>query len=112
MKPLLVPGHTLAYEGAAHDDKGHVESRGGYVFRGGSGRAKCSCGELSPVMTSAAQRRQWHRDHKNDIRGSQVLAEIEEAGSFEAWRDKCDHENRCCHEHGIHVDPHRGCILR
>jgi len=23
-----------------------------------------------------------------------------------------DHENRCCREHGIHVNPHRGCILR
>lgn len=94
MKPLLVPGHTLAYEGAAHDDKGQVESRNGYVFRGGSGRAKCSCGELSPVMTSAAQRRQWHRSHKASI------------------RDGCNHESRCCREHGIHVDPHRGCILR
>lgn len=69
-KPLLVPGHTLAYEGAAHDENGQVESRGGYVFRGGSGRAKCSCGELSPPMTSAAQRRQWHREvHKPAVLG-------------------------------------------
>lgn len=94
-KPLLVPGHTLAHEGAAHDENGEVlVGHTGYVFRGGSGRAKCSCGELSPPMTSTAQRRGWHRGHKASI------------------RDGCDHESRCCHEHGIHVDPHRGCIFR
>lgn len=86
-KPLLVPGHTLAYEGAAHDEKGQVESRRGYVFRGGPGRAKCSCGELSEVLTSCAKRRQWHRDHKNDILGNRVLEEIRECGgSIEEWR--------------------------
>lgn len=24
----------------------------------------------------------------------------------------CDHENHCCTQHGTHVVPHRGCIMR
>lgn len=24
----------------------------------------------------------------------------------------CDHANRCCRKHRVHVTPHRGCILR
>lgn len=24
----------------------------------------------------------------------------------------CDHDNRCCAEHQVHVMPHRGCVLR
>lgn len=27
-------------------------------------------------------------------------------------RPNCDHENRCCRTHKVHVNPHRGCILR
>lgn len=32
----------------------------------------------------------------------------------EAWTvtPAHDHESRCCREHAVHVDPHRGCILR
>ncbi len=24
----------------------------------------------------------------------------------------CDHDKMCCSEHGHHVTPHRGCVLR
>lgn len=24
----------------------------------------------------------------------------------------CDHDNACCVKHKLHVEPHRGCILR
>lgn len=24
----------------------------------------------------------------------------------------CDHEEKCCVQHVVHVSPHRGCILR
>lgn len=68
-KALLVPGHTLAYEGAAHNEHGHViVGYTGYIHRGGKGRGKCSCGEMSEVLDSGKQRQQWHRDHKAQIR--------------------------------------------
>lgn len=68
VKALLVPGHTLRFEGAPHNDQGEVDvGRTGYIHRGGSGRAKCSCGALSPAFNSAAQRREWHRGHKQEI---------------------------------------------
>lgn len=87
-KALLVPGHTLMWEGAAHDDNGIVMSTIYGVSRGGSGRAKCSCGELSEPFRSSTQRRQWHRDHKNQILADRVLEEIKQAGGFEQWRDE------------------------
>lgn len=62
-----VPGHELFYEGAAHDADGKriLVIWGG---TGGTGRGKCSCGALSPELTSGTQRKAWHRDHKDQIR--------------------------------------------
>ena len=37
-----------------------------------AGRAKCECGELSPVLWSAAERKAWHREHKANVRSSDV----------------------------------------
>lgn len=39
------------------------------------------------------------------------LETIDFADRFELTDDH-DHENYCCLLHGIHVNPHRGCILR
>ena len=60
-------GHALIGEGAPHDDNGNRFPRlwGG---TNGDGRAKCSCGELSPVLGSGIQRKRWHRDHKERLR--------------------------------------------
>lgn len=66
-KALLVSGHTLMLEGAPHDINGVVLSAPYGIVRGGPGRGKCSCGELSLTMRSAAQRKQWHRKHKEQI---------------------------------------------
>lgn len=70
MKPARLSGHTLAFEGAPHDDQG---KRIGWMGVAGYGRAKCSCGEMSEEFPSGARRRLWHKDHKNDIHTQQWL---------------------------------------
>ena len=59
-----IPGHGLAGEGAAHDDQGRRIN--GHT--GGTGRAKCSCGEMSDVLPSGYKRKAWHREHKATTR--------------------------------------------
>ena len=65
MNQNLLKGHTLLWEGAAHDD------RGLRVYRSTKGHGKCSCGDLSEPLDSTNQRKQWHRDHKANIRAEQ-----------------------------------------
>lgn len=86
-RALIVPGHGLVSEGLPHDEKGEALIRNGFSH-GGTGRAKCSCGTLSEILDSANKRKQWHRDHKNQILGDRVLEEMEEAGGFEQWQAK------------------------
>lgn len=74
MRPNLLAGHTLLWEGAAHDDGGQKVRSGYYSTKGGQGRGKCSCGDLSEVLDSANQRKQWHRDHKARIRAERRQA--------------------------------------
>jgi len=63
-------GHELHYEGAPHDWKGRpINSVWGGTA--GTGRAKCTCGELSPELTSGTKRKAWHREHKYEIRTQQ-----------------------------------------
>jgi len=61
-------GHELAYEGAPFNAK---KQRTNWLMQGvrGVGRGLCSCGELSDNLPSGAQRKAWHREHKNTIRG-------------------------------------------
>ena len=33
-----------------------------------TGVGRCECGAQSPPLANATKRKQWHRDHKNDIR--------------------------------------------
>lgn len=64
---ITLQSHGLRFEGAPHDEAGNRITRGfGPPGIGGSGRAKCGCGTLSPVLPSAYQRKQWHRAHKAD----------------------------------------------
>lgn len=58
-----VAGHTLAFEGAPHHESG-ARFYGPFEGVSGEGRAKCSCGELSDVLSSGAKRKAWHREHK------------------------------------------------
>ena len=60
-QPNFLSGHTLWFEGAPHDAE---SKRIGWQVTGGTGSARCSCGELSPVLTSGQQRKAWHREHK------------------------------------------------
>lgn len=48
-------GHELRNEGRVYDPHGYVQS---------TGVSRCSCGDLSPVLESAAARKRWHREHK------------------------------------------------
>lgn len=59
--------HTLIAEGAPHDSNGERTLL--FATAGRSGRAKCSCGELSPDLPSGRQRKQWHQDHKEAVKG-------------------------------------------
>lgn len=61
MKANRLAGHELWSEGAA------IEGRGLYT-KPRAGTGECSCGMRSPVVPSAARRKQWHRDHKDDLR--------------------------------------------
>lgn len=66
-----LPGHELLWEGAAYVRRGTQFVTGPERGTRGVGYGKCSCGALSPELASGNQRKQWHRDHKNEIRTSQ-----------------------------------------
>jgi hypothetical protein len=57
---LRVPGHILPNRGIRADWRpGEAPA-----LRHGTGVARCSCGETSPVLPSTKARTRWHRDHK------------------------------------------------
>jgi hypothetical protein len=56
-------GHGLRHEGAAYSEP-RVRSND----QSGPGMALCECGTYSPVIKNRARRKQWHADHKDDIR--------------------------------------------
>lgn len=63
-----LPGHSLLWKGGPHHGDGGRIVYGYYGGVGGTGRAKCSCGAMSPVLASAYKRRAWHREHKHALR--------------------------------------------
>lgn len=65
MTSKRVPGHTLRHEGAPHDTTGR--RIGSYWRTGSTGAARCSCGQQSDDLPSAAARKAWHRQHKLDV---------------------------------------------
>lgn len=71
----LVSGHTLLSEGEPYDADGHAISRWDTEARQ-TGRAKCSCGELSDPIATKAGRKRWHRDHKDEVK-SRAVASLE-----------------------------------
>jgi hypothetical protein len=57
---MIVKGHALLREGAAHDATGGNCSGKGYA-----GYGFCQCGARTPKLTASnAARRRWHREHK------------------------------------------------
>jgi len=70
---LRIDGHGLVFEGSPFSDHGKRLHVGTY----GPGRAKCSCGALSPSLTSGYQRKAWHRKHKAEVaQGSAVVQTV------------------------------------
>ena len=68
---VRVPGHTLRSEGKPY--KVLVVTEAGTqvsqrVYDSKTGRALCSCGALSDLLTTDGQRKRWHRAHKTEIR--------------------------------------------
>lgn len=66
----LVRGHTLRSEGKPH--KVLVTTEGGTkvaqrIYDSKTGRGLCSCQALSVVLPSDGRRKQWHREHKEEV---------------------------------------------
>lgn len=59
-KSTRLPGHELW-------DRGSAIEGGNSYYEPRLGTGKCSCGKRSPQLTSKAQRKAWHRDHKADL---------------------------------------------
>ena len=75
MKANRLTGHVLQAEGApfqvvvrTETGKPIVERVGSWITTSGTGRGYCSCGATSDVVDTTTKRRQWHRDHKTQIR--------------------------------------------
>jgi hypothetical protein len=60
-----LPGHGLQNEG----DSFHPDGTRTFHIAG-RGHGLCSCGILSPELTSNHQRKAWHRQHKAAIKGA------------------------------------------
>lgn len=75
-------GHGLLHEGTPMELADESEwlvtvtddgARWGFAYRHGgatgTGMGVCRCGATSPVVETARARQQWHREHKDAIRG-------------------------------------------
>lgn len=78
-KSLIVKGHGLVSEGAPFDEFRRRLGFGTGTY--GVGRGLCTCGDFSPVHHSAADRKRWHRQHKEMILKEQLLARDRESFS-------------------------------
>lgn len=63
---VRVSGHTLRFEGRAYTDEGKVIDpwSSDAPWRG---RGMCSCGTMSDVLNTRAERKRWHREHKAEV---------------------------------------------
>lgn len=66
---MRVPGHTLVGEGKPFDQPPCCYLAGRYrMGTSGDGHGKCSCGATSEHLLSGAERKQWHREHKQAVK--------------------------------------------
>jgi hypothetical protein len=63
-----LPGHGLFREGKPFRVVGDATGEWLDIAGGHTGRARCSCGERSPILESDAERKRWHREHKQQVR--------------------------------------------
>lgn len=68
MKNTKLKGHGLRHEGRYWTGFRYVS--------GGMAPGVCECGAVSEPLNAANARKQWHRDHKNDIRSERGLATL------------------------------------
>lgn len=62
-----VKGHAIVKEGQAYNADGsniHYDGWG----TAGQGHGKCECGAVSPGSGGRKYRREWHRQHKVEVR--------------------------------------------
>lgn len=67
---VRIPGHGLRDEGApfvVNQFQNIVPAWEDNTGVAGYGRGVCQCGKYSPLLESAYQRKQWHREHKQEI---------------------------------------------
>jgi hypothetical protein len=71
-KNARLSGHTLRAEGKpfvrSQDSSWHVRANALHGFDTKGGFALCSCGEVSQLLYSDAERKRWHGVHKQTIR--------------------------------------------
>lgn len=76
-------GHALWGEGAPHKDNGiriwHMPAKG---------RGKCECGDLSEVLETNADRKRWHRAHKDEVRAEMAAEADRRQRTFELSDDQ------------------------
>ena len=66
---LPIAGHALANEGAAYTAEGEYARTDRYwIVTAGQGYGKCECGAISPKAGGRKYRREWHRQHKAEVR--------------------------------------------
>lgn len=70
-----LPGHALAYEGAAFTAGGdRIHPSQFWIGTAGQGHGKCECGAISPKAGGRKYRRAWHLEHKTTIRNERKEA--------------------------------------
>lgn len=68
MKSNRLAGHVIKNEGRL----GNANTP--WSQRHAMGAIQCSCGDWSPQLPSTNARREWHREHKDDVRSGRVRA--------------------------------------
>ena len=72
MRHTAIRGHALRSEGKAYergDEQRWVRVSYGRAYQH-LGVALCECGETSERLDSDAERKRWHRQHKEAVRGA------------------------------------------
>lgn len=67
-KNTRLSGHTLQSEGSPFEWYDGGEGARWVRSSTASGKARCSCGETSGVLSSTGARKRWHAAHKDEIR--------------------------------------------
>ena len=66
-------GHALVSKGDAHTAEGdYAFDHHLWIRTSGQGYGKCECGVFSPEVDGRTYRREWHRQHKDEVRQAQA----------------------------------------